>query len=126
MFKALKYLLFAGLYKKAKKSFLILFGSIVTLILINLIISDAVGVSSGTSIFFLLITKWISNLFLLWLIGFNILKIFNIATNPFTSEPSKPKATKESDGKKNRILDKETLFTKSDLIIQKYMRNSNV
>jgi len=122
MFKALKYLLFAGLYKKAKKSFFILFGSIITLILINLIISDAVTVSSGTSVFFLLIVKWTSNLFLLWLMGFSTLKIFNIATNPFASKQCKIKALKESNSKKDRILSKETLFTKSDLILQKYMR----
>jgi hypothetical protein len=122
MFKALKYLLFVGLYKKAKKSFLILFGSIITLILINLIISDAIDVSSGMSVYFLLIIKWISNLFLLCLIGFSTLKIFNIATNPFASKQSKVKATKESNTKKDRILSKETIFTKSDLILQKYMK----
>ena len=123
MFKALKYLLFAGLYKKAKRSFLILFGSIIALILINLIISDAVNVSSGMSVYFLLMIKWTTNLFLLWLIGFNALKIFNIATNPFTNSQPKVKVTKESDSKKDRILAKELLLTKSDLILQKYMKD---
>ncbi len=123
MFKALKYLLFAGLYKKAKRSFLILFGSIIALILINLIISDAVNVSSGMSVYFLLMIKWTTNLFLLWLIGFNALKIFNIATNPFTNNQPKVKVTKESDSKKDRILSKEMLLTKSDLILQKYMKD---
>jgi uncharacterized membrane protein len=123
MFKTLKYLLFAGLYKKAKRSFLVLFGSIITLILINLIISDAVGVSSGMSVYFLLTIKWTANLFLLWLIGFNALKIFNIATNPFASKQPEVKVIKESDTKKDRILAKETLLTKSDLILQKYMKD---
>jgi uncharacterized membrane protein len=123
MFKTLKYLLFAGLYQKAKRSFLVLFGSIITLILINLIISDAVGVSSGMSVYFLLTIKWTANLFLLWLIGFNALKIFNIATNPFASKQPKVKVIKESDTKKDRILAKETLLTKSDLILQKYMKD---
>ena len=123
MFKALKYLLLAGFYKKAKKKFFMLFGSIVILILINLIMSDAIGVASGISVYFLLIIKWISNILLLWFIGFNIFQVFNILTNPFTNDQSNAKATEASNSKKNRILEKEKLYTKSDLILQKYMKD---
>ncbi len=123
MFKALKYLLFAGLYQKAKKSFFVLFGSIIALILLNLIISDVIDVSGGITVYIVLIVKWIANLSLLALIGFSILKIFNIATDPFTTNESKVKASKESSSKKDRIIAKEILFTKSDLILQKYMKD---
>ena len=59
--------------------------------------------------------------------GFNwitILKIINIATIPFTSEKV-VSSTDETvvDSKKDRILNKEKLFTKSDLILQKYMKD---
>ena len=124
MFKVLKYLMFANLYNRAKKSFFILFGSIISIILISLIINDAVSVASGISIFILLIIKWISILSFMALIGFTILKIINIATTPFTSE----KVVSNTDetvvnSKKDRILNKEKLFTKSDSILQKYMKD---
>ncbi len=122
MFKALKYLLFAGLYQKAKKSFFVLFGSIIALILLNLIISDVVDVSDGITVYVLLIVKWIANLSILGLIGFSILKIINAATDPFTSNKPKVKPINELDSKKDRILAKETLLTKSDVILEKYMK----
>ena len=123
MFKALKYLLFAGLYKKAKKSFFILFASILSLILVNLIISDVVDVSDGITVYVLLIVKWIANLSILGLIGFSILKIINVATDPFTSNKPKVKVSKELNTRKGRILDKEILLTKSDVILEKYMKD---
>ncbi len=124
MFKVLKYLLFANLYNRARKSFFILFGSIISLILISLIINDAVSVSSGMSVFVLLIIKWVSILTLIGLIGFSVLKIINVATSPFTTE-NKYMNTKEVpvDTRKDRILNKERLFTKSDSILQKYMKD---
>ena len=123
MFKVLKYLMFANLYSRAKKSFLILFGSIILIILISLIINDAVSVASGISIFILLIIKWVSILSLMALIGFSILKIINIATAPFKSEKVVTITDAAVDSKKDRILNKEKLFTKSDLILQKYMKD---
>ena len=122
MFKVLKYLLFASLYNKAKKSFLILLGSIISLILISLIINDVVSVASGMSVFILLIIKWVTILSLIGLIGFNIMKIINVATTPFTTENKNPNSV-IVDTKKDRILNKEKNFTKSDLILQKYMKD---
>ncbi len=126
MFKALKYLLFAGLYKKAKKSFTFLFLSIGAFIVISFIMSDAMSVASGISLYVLLITKWIILLSLLIVMAFSVLKIFNIATSPFaeTKDSSVAKKSSKSDSsKKKRILDKEKLYTKSDLILQKYMKD---
>ena len=127
MFKAFKYLLLASLYKKAKKSFVMLFVYLVALMLISFIINDLMSVSTGVAIYILLLIKWVSILSLLSLIGFSILKIFNIATNPFESkEDEVTKSNKEkvfTDTKKDRILAKEKLFTQSDLIMQKYMKD---
>ena len=124
MFKVLKYLMFANLYNRAKKSFFILFGSIISIILISLIINDAVSVANGISVYILLIIKWVSILSLMALIGFTILKIINIATTPFTSEKV-VSSTDETvvDRKKDLILNKEKLFTKRDLILQKYIKD---
>lgn len=119
MFKALKYLLLANLYKRTKKNFLIFFGSIVSLILISLIMNDAVSVASGMTLYILIIMKWTVILFLIQLIGLNLLRIINVATTPFAAESKK---TSSVDIKKEWILNKEQLFTKSDSILQKYMK----
>lgn len=95
-----------------------LFIYIVGLILISLIINDLMSVSSGGVVYALLITKWVSIFSLLSLISFSLLKIFNIATNPF--EKKKKKLDKNT--KRDRILSKEKLYTQSDLIMQKYMK----
>jgi len=126
MFRAFKYLLLASLYKKAKKSFVMLFIYVVALMLVSFIINDLMSISTGVAVSALLLIKWISILSLLSLIGFSILKIFNIATNPFESnenEVTSNNKEKVSTGtKKDRILAKEKLFTTSDLIVQKYMK----
>ena len=127
MFKALKYIFLANLYRKAKKSFTMLFIYVVSLILVSFIINDLISISTGVAVYILLLIKWVSILSLLSLIGFSILKIFNIATNPFESKENETtKSNKEkisTDTKKDRILAKEKLFTQSDLIMQKYMKD---
>ena len=106
MFKALKYLLFANLYKRAKKSFIYLASSIVAFIVMSFIMSDAISVASGVTVYFLLVAKWIILLILLGLIGLSILKIFNIATTPFGDKEKKDRPIKStaSDAKKEKIL----------------------
>ena len=127
MFKAFKYLLLASLYKKAKKSFVMLFVYVVSLILISFIINDLMSISTGVTVYILLLIKWASILSLLSLIGFSILKILNIATNPFESKENEvtknDKSKVSTDTKKERILAKEKLFTTSDIIVQKYMKD---
>ena len=127
MFKTFKYLLLASLYKKAKKSFMMLFVYVVSLILISFIINDLMSISTGVTVYILLLIKWASILSLLSLIGFSILKILNIATNPFESKENEvtknDKSKVSTDTKKERILAKEKLFTTSDIIVQKYMKD---
>jgi len=127
MFKALKYIFLASLYKKAKKIFVMLFIYVVSLILISFIVNDLMSIATGVAVYILLLIKWVSILSLLSLIGFSILKIFNIATSPFESKDDEAtKSNKEKlsiDTKKERILSKEKLFTQSDLIMQKYMKD---
>jgi len=127
MFKTLKYLFLASLYKKAKKSFVMLFTCIVSLILFSLIMNDVINITTSEIIYMLLPLKWIVILFLFSLIAFSVLKIFNIAANPFESklidkETENIKQTLNNT-KKERILAKEKLFTQSDLILQKYMKD---
>ena len=100
---------------------------IVSLILFSFIISDLMHIATGLMLYALLVFKWITIFILLSLIGFSILKIFNIAANPFekkrdkTANSCKTKST--MDNKKDRIITKERLFTQSDLILQKYIKD---
>jgi len=120
MFKTLKYLFLASLYKKAKKSFVLLFVYLVALILFLFLISDLLSVATGLSVYIILAVKWTVIPILLALISFSILKIFNIASNPFDS---KGEELAVNDTKKEKILSKQKLQTQSDLIIQKYMKD---
>ena len=97
-----------------------LFAYIVSLILFSLVVSDILSLSSGVMIYAVLMVKWIVTLTLIGLIGFTALKIFNIASSPFES---KEKEETFTDTKKEKILSKEKLYTKSDLILQKYMKD---
>jgi hypothetical protein len=118
----------ANIYKKAKKSFLLLFTLSVSLILLSFISNDLISVSSGISIYILLSIKWLGVLILLGLIGYNIIKIINIATSPFEKTEVSSISMKKNmqDLKKEHILNKDQLLTKSDLIIKKYQGVCNV
>lgn len=125
MFKVLKYLFVANLYKKTKNSFLGIFVSVIALIVLSLIVNDLISVASGMNVYILLIIKWVGIFFLLGFIGYSVLKIVNAITTPFTTE-EKAVSTNTVvmlDNKKDRILAKEKLNTKSDLILQKYMKD---
>jgi len=118
MFKVFKYMLIANIYKKAKTSFILVFASLVALILLSFILNDIIKVSNGMEVYILLGIKWVGVLSLLGVVGYNIIKIINIATTPFESQ----KASGSNDLKKEHILKKDTLLTKSDLILRKYQR----
>ena len=121
MFKVFKYIFIATLYKKSKKSFITLLSSIVTLPLISFMLNDFIEVSQGVNVYMLLVFKWLVIVILLSLIVYNTLRIINIATNHF--ETKKESSTKEQ--KKNRILEKDELLSRSDIIMKKYMKGSS-
>jgi hypothetical protein len=123
MFKVLKYLLLANLYSRAKKSFISLLICIVSLVLVTFIMSDIISVASGMTLHLLIIIKWLLVIGLMGFISYHILKIINIATTPFSKDTKAQAAnTSKVDSKKERILNKEKLFTKSDSILEKYIK----
>lgn len=123
MFKTLKYLLLANLYSKAKSSFIALFISVVSLILVTFVMGDIIGVASGMALYSLIALKWFMVLAILSFIAFNILKIINVATTPFAKATTvREVVIPEVDKKREKILNKEKLFTKSDSILEKYTK----
>lgn len=115
MFQALKYLLLANLYSRAKKNIIALFVALLFLIVVTFIMGDIIDVSNGVTLYSLIALKWFFILATVSFIVFNLLKIINLATTPFEKE-------KKTDKKREKILEKENLLTKSDIILEKYTK----
>ncbi|MDF1884130.1 hypothetical protein JHD49_09280 [Sulfurimonas sp. SAG-AH-194-C21] len=121
MYRVLKYVFMANTYKRAKSSFITLFLSFMGLVLSVWIISDFMSVSSGVMVYVLLLLKWVMILSLISLMGYSILKIINVASNPFATK-DKPVVVQDV-YKKEYILNKAVLRSKSDLIVEKYLKD---
>ena len=93
---------------------------VVALILLSLMFSDFISIASGMSLYVLIFAKWVSVVLLLILIASTLTKIFRLATTIF----EKSEDVKELDAKKEKILSKEILSTKSDLIFEKYLEKN--
>jgi len=94
-----------------------LFVYVFFLILTSYISNDFISVATGVNVYIFILVKWILIFSLLTLISFTLMKILNTAKNPFEKKSNDVK----NDSRKNRILTKEHLSTKSDLILEKYM-----
>ena len=128
MFKILKYYFVITIYKKAKKQFLILAISLIIMILSGLIINDVMTVASDLNLYFLIVLKWIIIFLMMIYITFNFIKILKLAmpeTNPIIMK-YKNIITLNNEPvniKKETILKKDKLFTESDNILHKYIRD---
>ena len=116
MFKAIKYIYIITLLKKAKKHFIMLFIYFLSVIFLSLIFNDIIDVSSGAMVFGLIFLKWSINIIFIGLIFFSLIKIINLASNPLSVSKVEP-----IDDKKEKILSKDVLRSKTDIIIQKYV-----
>ena len=86
----------------------------------TLLINDLLDVATGSEKYIFLTVKWIMVFLLLSIIIYNTLKVLNAITQPLSIASSpKPKVV---DTKKEHIMAKEQLSTKSDQIMQKYMK----
>lgn len=113
MFKFLKYLFLIRLYKKAKKSFFILFISIMLVLLVSFVSKDLISVAEN--VYVVIVLKWIMILILWGFIVHSIYKIINISSHLFGTNY-------KQETKKTYILEKEKLLSKSERIIQKYTK----
>jgi len=124
MFKVFKYLLYASLYKKAKSSFITLFVSLVALLVSSFMMNDLIAISTGITLYSLVIAKWALILILLGLIAWSVLKIINRAIDLFGFKTTNTEDSTDApkDIRKEKILNKDKLFTKSEIILQKYTK----
>jgi len=93
--------------------------SILLMVITSYIFSDIIGMMVNNS-YGLIIIKWLMYLMLLVIIFFNVRKILKVISSPFEKEATEF----VKDEKRESILVKNHLMSKSDLIIQKYKDNT--
>ncbi len=117
MFKIAKYYLLLNLYQKTKRNMIAIVVFFVLFIVSTYMFGDLIAMADEK--FGLVIAKWIVILVLLAVIAFNIVQLFKAVPVPFKKE--------ECDGvadlRKEKIVSKEHLLSRSDLIVNKYRDN---
>jgi len=123
MFKVVKYIFLADFFKRAKRKIILLVGLFLFFILFSFMINDLISISTGISIKILFLVKWVSILSIIIFMMHTLLQIINIATTPFKKDDLKVQPlVRKRDSKKEYILNKDRLYTRSDFILQKYMK----
>ena len=119
MFKFAKYYVLLSLYRKIKNNIMGIMVSILCMIISSYIFSDIIGMMENDNSYDLIIIKWLIHLIFLVMIVFNLREILKVISSPFKKESTEL----VQDEKKERILAKNHLIGKSDLIIEKYKGN---
>jgi len=117
MFRIAKYYLLVNLYTKTKRN---LFALLMAMFLIPFIVylsADLLQTLAPESRTVVLVIKWILLLGLMAVIGFNIRQMAQVIRTSFSL---KREELPEKDPRKEAILAKEKLQSRSELILQKY------
>ena len=123
MFKIFQYLYLASLFKRAKKGLVALIVYILLLFIISFMLNDFISVSAASTLYLLIALKWVSIVFLLSMIAYTLVKIYTQLDplEPFNTSSKKSMPNE----KKEHILGKDKLRTKSDLIVEKYSKSQH-
>ncbi len=116
MFKIAKYYLLLNLYQRAKGNIIAIVVSVFAMIFIAYLFGDLIAMAEGSSKYGLVTIKWLILFLLMVVIVFNLRKTVKKLSIPFAKEGKEP----THDVKKERILTKEHLVSRSDLILNKY------
>lgn len=116
MFKFAKYYVIANIYKKTKLSVWAMFGSLVIMVITSLVFSDLVAMTDGAGKGLMIGVKWLILFTLLTVTAFHLRTIFKSISLPFTNE------TVVVDEKKERVMEKAVLKSRSDIIMDKYRK----
>ena len=114
MFKMAKYYVLVKLYRKARKNIIVILVSLMMMVLLSHLFADLVVMEAYIGHFITL--KWVMYLILLSVIIWNVKKIQRISILPFGKEHD----VIIVDIKKENILKKEQLLSRSELILNKY------
>jgi uncharacterized metal-binding protein len=117
MFKLAKYYLLANIYKRAKVSVFVLLASVVGMVVVSLVFADLIAINTGSDKALMVSTKWILLFTLLGLIVLHLRKIVRSVSLPFGEDTSVV-----VDEKKERVMEKTKLRSRSDVIMDKYRK----
>ena len=117
MFKIAKYYVLVNIYKRAKSSILLVLASITGMLLTSFVFSDLLAMSEGSNRSLLVGIKWFILFVLIGLTGYHLRKIFRSASLPFSGEAQ---AQVVPDRKKERVMAKVKLQSRSERILEKY------
>jgi len=116
MFKLVKYYVSLNLYQNAKGNVLIILASVVLFMVSIFLFSDLITMAPGNEKYAFIIAKWIVLLFILIVMVWNIGAAFKKVRHPFQNKSKYEKL----DERKEKLLAKERLQNKHDLILKKY------
>ena len=116
MFKFAKYYVLVNLYKRTNKNIVRVLLSVLLMVLVSYLFADIILVAGEENSYVFLSLKWMILLISIFVIVLNTHKVIKIVSSPFFKEITEA----EIDVKKERILAKKHLMTKSERIIEKY------
>ena len=121
MFRMFKYLYIANLYKKTKRNVIAVGLSLLFLLMTVFVSNDLIVATLGSEKYLLILFKWLVIGLLLWIIIRHLKKIWSIPSSSLQVKACEPVV---KDYRKERILGKERLQSRSDLILKKYKKES--
>ena len=116
MFKLAKYYMFLKLYQNAKLNVFLILSSVALFIVFIFIFDDLLAMVQGNEKYTFLMAKWGLLLSLLLVIVWNTRVALKKVHNPF----SKGNKHMVQDVRKEKLLAKDQLQSKQDLILKKY------
>ena len=116
MFKLAKYYVLMQWYQKSRKNLTAILLSVILLVITSFIFSDLIAMTNDKAS--LVILKWMVLSGLLAVMTYNIVQVFKAVRIPFQKEHH-PETV---DLRKEEIVQKEHLVSRSELILNKYNR----
>lgn len=114
MFKLAKYYILMQWYQKSRKNLITIMVSVMSLVITSFIFSDLIAMTDKKVS--LVVFKWIVLSALFGLLIYNIMQVFKAVRIPFQKEHNHRKV----DVRKEKMLEKAHLVSRSDLILKKY------
>ena len=118
MQKLVKYILIYNVYKRVRKNIFMTLLSVFFVMISVYFFNDMLQIADSNSKSAYLVAKWITLFFLLAVATYNISKILKAIATPL-----KKVDTLSISPQKEKILSKEQLVSRSDLIISKYKKS---
>jgi len=120
MFKFAKYYVLVNIYKRARVSVLLVLVSLILMLITSLVFADFMTMENGGGKRVLITVKWFILFTLLSLMVYHFRKIFRSASRPFGITESKAEIVVNK--KRERLMAKDNLHRRSDLVLEKYRR----